>query len=168
VSALDPLTEIRLIVEELHAGLDKLPYHVFLGVPEGTEGDGVRAAFHTRARVFHPDLFVGLGDDDLRARVYDVYKRMTEAYRVLGDPQLRKQYDEQRRAGRNRLEQAPAARPAPKRPEDAIANAAARKYYLLALEGERRGDTQAMKMNLKLALQMEPDNEVIKAKLEGS
>ncbi len=49
--------DLRRLVEELHAGLDVLPYHVFLGVPADARGDALRAAFHHRARELHPDLF---------------------------------------------------------------------------------------------------------------
>lgn len=162
---MDELDEIRLVVEELYAGLDVLPYHVFLGVDRDADGDALREAFHHRARRFHPDRFYALEDPELRTRVYAVYKRIAEAYRVLGDPELRREYEEQRRQGAIRLDKRERAG-APKRPEDTLTNPNAKKYYDLALEAERRNDARGARLNLQLALQFDPNNPLLKEKLE--
>lgn len=161
----DPdLDELRPLIEELFAGLETLPYHVFLGVSEHAEGDDLRVAFHRRARALHPDRFYGLDDEPLRRKVYAVYKRVAEAYRVLGDPESRRRYEAQRRHGAIRLD--PTERPAgPPRPEDAV-EGPARKYYRLALQAERRGDLKSAKLNAQLAWQLAPGNEVLKQMLE--
>jgi curved DNA-binding protein CbpA len=157
----DELDEVRLIIEELHGGLDTLPYHVFLGVREDCDGDALRAAFHQRAQKFHPDRFHSLGDQELRARVYEVYKRITEAYRVLGNPEDRRRYDEQRRGGGG-------VRLPPQRAvtEESIP-AAARRFYKAALEAEQQGDQKSARLNLELARQMAPGNPLIEQKLKG-
>lgn len=161
---MDDLAQLRLIIDELHGGLEKLPYHVFLGVDEKASGDAVRAAFHDRAARFHPDLFYSSGDEALRAKVYAVYKRMTEAYRVLSNPEQRARYEQQRARGGHRLDATERA-PAAKRPEDTIADARAKKYYMMALDAERRGDAKGAKFNLQMAKQLEPDNAAIADKL---
>jgi curved DNA-binding protein CbpA len=165
----DELDEIRLVIEELHAGLDTLPYHVFLGVAEDARGDELRDAYHRRAQTFHPDRFYSLGDPALRSKVYAVFKRITEAYRVLGNPESRRAYLEQRGQGAVRLDPlSTSRRPAVRaRPEDAIAHPGARKYYLLALAAERDGDVASARVNLRLALQLAPGDEVIRSKLEA-
>lgn len=165
--ATDDLAELRLIVDELHAGLDRHPYHVFLGVSETATGDELRTAFHARAALLHPDRFFELEDAALRDRIYAVYKRVTEAYRVLGDPESRRQYEAQRKQGKVRLEAGERKTgPVLRRPEDAVTHPMAKKYYTLALEAERRGDAKGAKLNFQLALQMEPGNPVLKEKLE--
>jgi DnaJ-class molecular chaperone len=162
----EELGEVRLIVDELHAGLDTLAYHVFLGVLESASGDELRQAFHARARLLHPDRWYELEDQALRERIYAVYKRVTEAYRVLGDPEARRQYEAQRAAGKVRLDKTDRGSAGPRRPEDAVTSPQAKKYYLMALDAERRGDARGAKLNFQLALQMEPGNAVLKEKLE--
>jgi curved DNA-binding protein CbpA len=164
-SDIDDLKDVRLLVAELHAALDSAPYHVFLGVDERAAGDDLRRAFHARAQLLHPDRFYDIDDDELRGRIYAVYKRITEAYRVLGDPTTRKKYEEQRARGGVRFDAVERA-PALKRPEDAVSHPAAKKYFLLALDAERRGDQKSARLNLQLALQMDPGNSVLKERLE--
>lgn len=159
--------EVRQLVEELYAGLDRLPYHAFLGIGPEVEGESLRAAFYQRARLLHPDRFFSHPDRNLRAKVHAVYKRITEGYRVLIDPELRRSYEERRAQGPEVVRLDQRDRPAPpKRPEDAIAHPGAKKYFLLALEAERRGDTRSAKLNLSLALQLDPQSTVLKEKLE--
>src|SRR5262245_32426292 len=125
---MEDLFELRLVVEELWNGLDRYPYHVFLGVDASAHGDELVEAFHRRAALLHPDRFYGLTDDALRDKIYAVYKRITEAYRVLSDPEARRRWDEQRLAGATRLTSS--GRWKPLRPEDALSEPA-RKYYQL-------------------------------------
>ena len=162
----DDLTVVRLVTEELHSGLETLPYHVFLGVLEHTQGDELRTAFHARAQLLHPDQFYELDDAELRAKIYAVYKRVTEAYRVLSDPKERAQYEAQRKGGAVRIDRSTRTVSTLKRPEDAITNPQAKKYFLLAIEQERRGDRKGARLNLQLALQMDPANPVLKERLE--
>ena len=162
-----PLDELRFVVETLHEGLDKSPYHEILGVGLDASGDQLRTAFHERARAFHPDQFFGVADPGFKSKVYAVYKRMTEAYRIMSDPDLRKRYEEQRKKGAVRYD-ATQEVAAPKRPqgEPEFTVAGAKKYYQLAKDAERRGDKNGVRMNLKFAAQMEPGNEVLKALLD--
>jgi curved DNA-binding protein CbpA len=149
----------RRLIERLHDALASEPYHVFLGVDRDAAGDALREAFHARARRLHPDRWAA--DPELGPRAYDVYKRITEAYRVLSNPQTRKQYLD---GGAIRLDTTD--RPAVRRPEEAVQHPTARKYYVMALEAERRKDERNVKLNLQLALQLEPDNPVLLEKLE--
>jgi curved DNA-binding protein CbpA len=165
-AAVPDLTVVRLVADELYAGLDHLPYHVFLGVLESTKGDELRTAFHARAQLLHPDQFYELDDQELKARIYKVYMRVTEAYRVLSDPKERAQYEAQRKEGAIRIDKTTRPVATVKRPEDAILNPQAKKYFLLAADAERRGDRKGARLNLQLAQQMDPVNPVIKERLE--
>ena len=160
---MDELDEVRLIVEELHANLDNLPYHVFLGVAEDAVGDELQRAYHERAQVFHPDRFYGFGDEALEEMIYAVFKRITEAYRVLSTPAARAQYQAQRKAGAIRL--GPVERSAPARPEDDIADPRARRFYLQGMDAARRGDKKSAKLSLQMALSLEPDSPRIREEL---
>jgi curved DNA-binding protein CbpA len=160
----EDLAELETVIDALYRGLDILAYHVFLGVDESCAGDDLRTAFHTRAADFHPDRFYADADAELRAKVYAVYKRITEAYRVLSDPETRRAYDEQRKEGAVRYvprERAAAAR----RPEESL-SPAAKRYWTMALDAERRGDLKGAKLNVQLALQLDPDSALLKEKME--
>lgn len=102
--------EVRAEIDRLADGLDSLSYYAFLGLPEDTDYVAVRDAFYARAQRYHPDRYVRGQYADLRARVYEVFKRMTEAYNVLSDPELRARYGEAMADGEHRLPLAGRAR----------------------------------------------------------
>jgi DnaJ-class molecular chaperone len=90
-------------VARLHDGIERLSYYDFLAVTPSTDYIGIRDAFYTRAQLFHPDRFVAMEGESVKRAVYAVYKRMTEAYQVLSDPELRAIYDRALREGQPRL-----------------------------------------------------------------
>ncbi len=77
------------------------PYRT-LGVPTDASSEVVRDAYRVLARRFHPDRVVDPSD---RARAADRMAEVNEAWRVLGDADLRAVYDLSRRPA-----------PAPRRP----------------------------------------------------
>ena len=66
-------------------------YYEILGVPRNAPQDKIQASYRKLARKYHPDLNKEKGAEDR-------FKRVGEAYEVLGDPQKRKKYDQ---LGRN-------------------------------------------------------------------
>ncbi len=62
-------------------------YYEILGVPRNAEQDKIQAAYRKLARKYHPDLNKEKGAEDQ-------FKKMGEAYEVLGDPEKRKKYDQ--------------------------------------------------------------------------
>lgn len=62
-------------------------FYAVLGVTPGASADEIRQAYRQRARQVHPDA----SPDDPEAS--EQFKLVTEAYRVLGAPQLRAAYD---------------------------------------------------------------------------
>jgi len=60
-------------------------YYLTLGIPFNESADGIRRAFHEIVRRYHPDR---VGNERLR-----FFQEIVEAYRVLGDPERRRDYD---------------------------------------------------------------------------
>ena len=76
----------------LAARLSTLDYFQLLNVATGATPPEIKAAFHRWSRAFHPDRFYQVADKELKHRVNEVYKRITEAYYVLRDDVKRKAY----------------------------------------------------------------------------
>jgi molecular chaperone DnaJ len=68
-------------------------YYQVLGVAEDAEADAIKKAYRKLARKYHPDA----NPDDPTAE--ERFKAISEAYRVVSDPEKRKQYDAMRSAG---------------------------------------------------------------------
>jgi curved DNA-binding protein CbpA len=77
------------------AVIDKLSYYELLGVESRAGLDDIRRAFYGFASTFHPDAHA-LRPVDERGAINTIFKRGTEAYRVLTDAGLRAHYDEAR------------------------------------------------------------------------
>jgi DnaJ domain len=76
-------------------------YYLTLGIPHNESAEGIRQAFHEIVKRYHPDR---MGFERLR-----FFQEIVEAYRVLGDPERRRDYD-------RGLIQAGLATPAPRAP----------------------------------------------------
>ena len=63
-------------------------YYEILGVSRGASAKEIKSKYRKLARKYHPD--VNPGDKKAEAR----FKEVSEAYRVLSDEKLRKQYDQ--------------------------------------------------------------------------
>ncbi|MEW5852438.1 MAG: DnaJ domain-containing protein [Myxococcota bacterium] len=79
--------------------LDRLDLYQLLGVERTASADDVMAAFHALSLEFHPDRYTWLPSGALRDRLTAIYRRVTEAFRVLSDPQERAAYEELLRVG---------------------------------------------------------------------
>jgi len=62
-------------------------YYAILGVPRDAGADDIKRAYRTLARQSHPDA----NPEDPRAE--ERFKQVSEAYRVLSDPDARRRYD---------------------------------------------------------------------------
>lgn len=68
-------------------------YYEVLGVREDASAEEIKKAYRRLAKEYHPDSRGG----DKKAEEH--FKKISEAYSVLGDPQKRQQYDLMRRGG---------------------------------------------------------------------
>lgn len=149
--------------------LDDLDYYEVLEAPRGAAGRTLREAYHAASRRFHPDANRHL-DSDLRGAVERIAKRVTEAYSVLRDPRRRKLYDEAlaRPPAKRRLQLVESAAEASQRSRDEREGRTpqGRRFFAQASADVARGDVASAIRNLQMALTYEPDNLLIKAKLD--
>lgn len=75
-------------------GLDGKDYYALLGLTQSADKKEIRAAYFELSRLFHPDSMFGKDLGSFKAKMETVFKRLTEAYEVLGRAQRRKEYDE--------------------------------------------------------------------------
>lgn len=135
--------------------MKRVDYYALFGVDRGASADAIRAAFHAFARRYHPDRHAG-ASALVRERAAAIYRRGTEGYRVLMNPESRRRYD---------------AALAGKKPESPsqgrvrISSPRARPFAVRAQEAHQAGDYKAAKLNLKLALQHDPGNARLEALL---
>jgi DnaJ-class molecular chaperone len=142
-------------VARLFDGIDGFSYYEFLALRRTCDYIQVKDAFYGRAQRFHPDRFVALEGETVKRAVYAVYKRMTEAYSVLSDPELRQLYDEglddrgdvrlpaERRSRRLDAE------------ERQVSNTLARVYLRSGRQKFARGDLNGAWIDVELGLSLE-------------
>jgi hypothetical protein len=93
--------QIARYVERLWSKLDDLDAYQLLRVSPTASDLEIKAAFRQRALEFHPDLPHPMLDEEGRERVYQIFKRVSWAFRKVGDPTSRKQYDATRDPSRD-------------------------------------------------------------------
>jgi DNA-binding response OmpR family regulator len=85
--------------ERLFSRLDGLDAYQLLRVAPNASDDEIRAAFRARALEFHPDRHTSGVDEAERERIYQIFKRVSWAFRKVGEPHARKEYDLARTRG---------------------------------------------------------------------
>lgn len=155
--------QFRVRIEQIFRDLANYSYYDLLNLPPDANVDQIRAMFHRMALSMHPDRHRTNPDEELKQKLYTIYKRVSEGYRVLTDDAQRREYHECLARGERRLVKT--ERPKPKRAEDAITNPAAKKFFRMAENFERQGDLKNARINYKFALDLDDENEVLTAKL---
>jgi CheY-like chemotaxis protein len=82
-------------VDRLWSNLDALDAYQLLRVSPSASDREIQSAFRQRALEFHPDRQREVADEETRERVYQIFKRISRAFRDIGDPVSRKRYDAQ-------------------------------------------------------------------------
>jgi len=167
----------RIEVEALHQVLDDLDYYRLLKLKPGAPIPLVEKSYSLQSKEFHPDRFFGVRDPKFMKMVTQIFKKLTEAYQVLKDPELKKMYDKKLgvrsdgdasvasgstaaiskadlEAERDALEG-----------DSIVSDKRARKYWDLAQIAASNQDWNGVVMNLQFAMNYEKDNPIIKEKL---
>src|SRR5689334_14615110 len=100
-----PADSLRAFAAKVYPTLEQRNYYQLLNRPAGTtDAAAVRAAFYRVAAQLHPDRFMAVADAETRERLETIYARVSEAYRVLSQPEKRAAYDAGLPKGRLRLD----------------------------------------------------------------
>lgn len=158
------------------AALDQISYYELFRIPPDSTPDAIRDGFHSFAESFHPDGH-GWRHPTEQAAIGYIFKRGTEAYRVLSDPMLRVRYDEAVKGGilrpeslildmdgpRSSMQPGSAAANASTRLVDKVRTPGARPFVLRVEELAKKGDPQQAKLQLVMAMHMDPKNPALEA-----
>jgi len=71
--------------------MERKTYYMILGVPSTESPTGIRAAYRDLAKKLHPDVSGG--------ETTPAFQEVAEAYRILSDPQLRRDYNDRLKRG---------------------------------------------------------------------
>lgn len=149
----------RIEVETLARILDQLDYFQVLELEPDATPAQIKAAYHRKSRVFHPDRFLQVAGAELRAQILAIHKRITEAYTVLREEERRRAYaaavtgPERERHLRWTVQEGEGPGP-----EEVGITEKGRKLYGAALLDLEAGRLDAAERNLKMALVFEPGN----------
>ena len=80
-------------VAEFQEKIGTMSYYQILGVSKQATDDDIKKAYFQLARKFHPDRFDRSTSPENRAKIDDVFDKITKAYHTLTNRELRKVYD---------------------------------------------------------------------------
>ena len=86
--------ELRKRILDAFYALEGRNHYEALGVARDAEKAAIRASYFEMSKLFHPDSQFGKDLGPFRTRMESVFKRLTEAYEVLGKKKKREEYDE--------------------------------------------------------------------------
>lgn len=148
MSSRDPAFDAYVL--QIHAVLDRLDYYRLLGVGREARIPEIKRAFFSIAARFHPDRNRD-AEPRVATAIYEIFKRLNEAYRVLCDYEKRKAYEAALAQGELRLgtESRPTAKP--KTPEETIQSREARQFYREAAAALEAGNLVQADLHIKVA-----------------
>ena len=149
-------------VLKIHAVLDRLDYYRLLGVGKGARLGEVKKSFFAIAAKFHPDRNRDADPETAKA-IYEIFKRLNEAYRVLCDAEKRAAYDGMLAAGKVRLSLEERRTVAPKSAEESINSREARQFFIKARDAMKAGNLMQAELHIKMARSREPENAAIES-----
>jgi DNA-binding response OmpR family regulator len=148
-------------ISRVYRNLDRLDLYQVLEITPYASPAQVKDAYYARSLEFHPDRFAQLEDREVREKIYQIYKRVSEAFRVLSNAERRSQYDHEI-TGSRRLRDVTVER----QKLQLGTTLAAKRYLAEALKAERAGDLEGAKSFLLLAHEAAPMNPDIRRKLD--
>jgi curved DNA-binding protein CbpA len=168
----DPNIHPHWAAETKHiaASLEHLDYFQVLGATPEAPFEELKAKYHALLRNYHPDTFYQSPDQDLRAAVTKIAKRVAEAYVILRDPEKRAKYTRDvqgpERSKKLRYSEESEREQRKEKEEELGRTPQGRQLVQKALSQLRTGDYQGALRDLKTALLFEKGNESVKKRLQ--
>ncbi len=159
------VSELKLIWKALPA----LNYYQLLKVQQTATPGEIKAAFYQFSRDYHPDRYFRFPNENFRNAVTTIYKRISEAYTVLKTSDWRRSYDGQIKANPANVRFSIQDEEKRKQQGGSLydgGNGPGKKYWLAAMEALRNKNPAGAKMQMQMAVGIEPKNEEFKAKFE--
>ena len=159
------VSELKLIWK----ALPKLNYYQLLGVAQTADAGEIKQAFYRVSRDYHPDRYFRFPNENFRNAVNTIYKRISEGYSVLKSSELRRSYDAQLKADAMNVRFSIQDEEKRKQQGGTLYDGGSgpgKKYWQAAMEALRNKNPAGAKMQLQMAIGIEPKNEEFKAKFE--
>jgi curved DNA-binding protein CbpA len=160
------------IVNRLKAiwkNLPRLSYYELLGVSPTASPMEIKAAFYQASRDYHPDRYFRFPNENFRNAVNTIYKRISEAYTILRSNEFRASYDSQLKADPANVRFSIELEEKRKQQGGTTydgGNGPGKKYWIAAMDALRNKNIAGAKMQLQLAVGIEPGNPHFKQKLD--
>jgi len=160
--------EFKRQVNSLAKVIDELDYYQILKIDQMAFEEDIKKAYFEESRIYHPDKYY-TEPLEFQEKITKIFKRVCEAYKVLSDPDKRALYSKLINGPERekylrfdiRLLKAEA-----EKKEDEGSSPMAKKYYKMAKTAIANKDYKAAKINLQLAIKMEPNNQTFQDKLK--
>ena len=162
-------------IAEIHNELNFMDYYQLLEVNDNAPGNEIKNAYFESAMRYHPDRFMQLRNKQLKGQIYEVYKRLSEAFKVLINPVTRKYYDKQLEAAYSQDYPEPNLRflnfgRRARRQTEALTREAqteeGKRFLHYAKLAEAEGRYLSARDYMIQALELEPENEDLKEHLK--
>ncbi len=81
-------------IEDLYRSREIIDYYEILGIKKWATLDKIKKAYYKAAKEFHPDKHFYLPSETLRNKLNTIFYHVTQAYKTLSDPKMRREYDQ--------------------------------------------------------------------------
>ncbi len=155
----------KIEINSISRLINELDYYQILKIPQNASSSDLKAAYFRESRNYHPDKYYN-EPPEFNKKVTTIFKRITEAYKILCDPETRAIYTEGIN-GANRaknLRYIHGVQGGPPK-EDEGQTPMGRKYFQMGKMALNNMDYKGAKINFQLALKMEPKNESFQKRL---
>jgi len=149
--------DLLAYLDRVEPALDRLTHFELLDLQPDATADAIQRAYHAVAARMHPDRHRAELSAAQHERLNIVYGRITEAYRVLRDPNERDAYIEQLLRDRTAAQVGGDDGDAVQ-----LLSPQAQRLYRRAQAALRTGDKASAVLNLKMALRGHPTSALLK------
>lgn len=85
-------SELREKILKTYETIQNQNHYEVLGLTPEADEKAIKEAYHKLAKIFHPDRFFGKFSDDVKIKVEEIFKKISDAYIVLSDSVKKDEY----------------------------------------------------------------------------